>query len=193
MFIDYLSLLLVNMAAGFLILAVFLCKGLSSAQKKDWVPAFVIVGLVAFICGLHLIWIWPLPGSYNSAFGETSVLFGVLFLGAALALAKGYELYPLGIYSLFAGIAAVVIGARIINLGMTKEPLVSGAGFILSGLSGIGVLPALFLRNRKPVVLICAFFLIVAAILWACTGLFCYWGHMESFAKWVPGIIPAVE
>jgi putative membrane protein len=46
-------------------------------------------------------------------------------------------LLTLAIYVFFAGIAAVVIGIRIMNLGLTKQPFLSGVGFILTGLAGI--------------------------------------------------------
>lgn len=87
MFIDYLSLMLLNMAAGLVILAGYLYRGMESKYQKKWVPGFAITGFIALTNGYHMTWTWPLPGSYNSAFGEMSILFGVLFLGAALALA----------------------------------------------------------------------------------------------------------
>ena len=69
-FIDYVALLLVNMTAGFVVLAFFLLYGLSG-ERKRWAAPFAMAGLVAFLCGLHMIFRWPLPGAYNSAFGET--------------------------------------------------------------------------------------------------------------------------
>jgi putative membrane protein len=35
---------------------------------------------------------WPIPGSFNIAFGETTALFGILFVGTSLTLAMGWEL-----------------------------------------------------------------------------------------------------
>jgi uncharacterized membrane protein len=49
-------------------------------------------GFVALATGLHMIWNWPLPGSYNIAIGDLSVLFGIVFLGTALALAMSWRL-----------------------------------------------------------------------------------------------------
>ena len=95
-----------------------------------------MVGVIALANGLRMIWNWPLPGSYNIAYGELSALFGIIFLGAALALEKGWRLLTVGIYACFAGLAAAIVGLRIIVLGMTKQPLVSGAGMILAGVGG---------------------------------------------------------
>lgn len=186
MFIDYVSLMLINMSAGFFMLAIFIYKGLDSPDRKIWAPGFLAAGAVALLCGLHMIWTWPLPGSYNSAFGEMSVFLGIIFLAAALALAKEYDLFPLGIYSAFAGLAAVLLGVRIINLRLTAEPLISGTGFILSGLSGLCVLPVLYFRAKRFLIVFCTVVLIATSLIWARTGYMAYWGHMSGFSKWVP-------
>ena len=48
-FIDYVALLLVNMTAGFVVLAFFLLYGLSG-ERKRWATPFAMAGLVAFLC-----------------------------------------------------------------------------------------------------------------------------------------------
>ena len=179
MFIDYLTLMLVNMAAGFVLLACFLIWELGTPENKGWAPVFGITGLVASISGFAMSFTWPLPKPYNPAFGEMSVLFGVLFLGAAWSLSKGWDLTPLGIYALLAGIAAVIVGVRIIHLGLTASPIMSGVGFILSGLAG--VMAWVILRMRKVMVLriFAAFLLLVTAGIWAMTGYGAYWQHLK--------------
>ena len=92
MFIDFVALMLLNMAAGFGVLAFFLLMGLAGGDRKRWVAPFAMVGLVAIVCGFRMIFTWPLPGSYNSAFGEMSVLLGAIYLGIALSLAKDWNL-----------------------------------------------------------------------------------------------------
>src|SRR3989338_7667599 len=186
MFVDYVPLLLINMAAGLFLLAWYLYKGIEAVEQKIWAPAFAIVGFVALVNGLHMSWTWPLPGSYNVAFGEMSVFFGVLFLAAALAFANNWGLFPIGIYSVFTGIAAVLIGIRIINLKMTQEPIVSGMGFILSGLASIFVGPVLYFKNNRALRIVISFFLIVAGIIWLRTGYKAYWSHLSNLSKWVP-------
>jgi hypothetical protein len=60
-------------------------------------------------------------------------------------------LLTLAIYVFFAGIAAVVIGIRIMNLGLTKQPFLSGVGFILTGLAGICAAPTLYLKINRAI------------------------------------------
>jgi putative membrane protein len=85
---------------------------------------------------------------------------------------------PLSIYALFAGVAAVIIGLRIIDLGLTKNPTLSGVGFILSGMAGM--LSPIFLRMtaslaaRILAVVIC--YAVVA--IWALTSYMAYWAHL---------------
>jgi putative membrane protein len=102
----------------------------------------------------------------------------VLFLAAAWCLAKDWDLSPIGIYAFFAGWVAVVIGIRIIQLGLTQEPILSGTGFILTGLGG--VLAGFILSHRRNIVLrrVGAAVLTVAALIWALTGYMAYWGHL---------------
>ncbi len=192
MLIDYLTLMLVNMTAGLFVLAYYVYRGIGAENTKRWVPGFAMTGFIAVVAGLRMTFTWPLSGSYNIAFGEMSVLFGMLFLGAALALWKGWEMRTVSIYAFFAGLAAVVVGARVISLGMTKSPVVSGIGFILTGLGGLFAWlcclaePILSLRTNRILRAIGALVLIVAAVIWAFTGYAAYWDHLESFSKWVP-------
>jgi putative membrane protein len=190
--IDFLTLMLVSMTAGLFLLAYYVYRGIGAENAKQWVPGFAMTGFIAVVTGLRMIFTWPLSGSYNIAFGEMSVLFGVLFLGAALALWKGWEMRTVSIYAFFAGLAAIVVGARVISLGMTKSPVVSGIGFILTGLGGLFAWlcclaePILSLRTNRTLRAIGAIVLIVAAAIWAFTGYAAYWDHLESFSKWVP-------
>jgi len=187
MFIDYLTLLMINLAAGTALLAYFVLKGITAEDSKPFAAGFAIVGLIAFLGGSHMVINWPLPGSYNIGFGESTVLFGVVFLGAALALSKGWDLLPVAIYAFFAGVEALLVGLRIIDLGLTKNPLVSGIGFILAGLGGIAAGPGLsFLKKSETFRYIAAAVLILISLFWAYTFYNSLWGHLESFTSWVP-------
>ena len=189
MFIDYVALMLVNLVAGFVLLALDFAKYFEKNQKT-LVPGLLIVGFVATITGLGMIFAWPLPGSYNVPFGELSVLFGVLFLGAGVALAKEWNLLSLGVYAVIAGVAAVIVGIRVINLKMTSQPLLSGVGFILSGISGFFTLPAYVYKKNKAVRIVAIVIFAAAAAIWAFTGYASYWGHLQLFSKWAP---PAMQ
>ena len=61
-------------------------------------------GTIAVISGFRMAFTWPLPRSFNVAYGEMSIFFGILFLGAALAIAKEWELTLVALYGPFAGI-----------------------------------------------------------------------------------------
>ena len=108
------------------------------------------MGGVALATGLHMIWTWPVPGSFNISFGETSVLFGGLYLAASVALAMSWDLLTITVYAFFAGLTSIVVGVRIINLGQTRQPLVAGLGFILTGLGGVLAAPTLVISQAQP-------------------------------------------
>jgi putative membrane protein len=177
-FIDYVTLMLINMTAALVVLAVFLWKGLDEEDPKHWAPAFAVPGLVAAVCGFAMTFTWPLPGPYNIAFGEMSVLLGVLLLGASWSLARSWNLRPLGIYAFFAGAAAVLVGIRFIDLSLTKSPLLSGVGFILTGLGGIFAGFILIQAKNKGPRLIGALVMLAAAAIWAWTAALAYWTHL---------------
>jgi putative membrane protein len=186
MFIDYLTLIMINLVAGTAILAYYLYKGSQDEDQRPFAAGFGIVGLLGVILGLQMIFTWPLPGSYNIAYGETTTLFGGVFLAAALALNFRWDLKPVAIYAFFAGIYAVVVGVRLISLDLTKEPLLSGLSFILSGLGGVLAFPALSLLKNKTFRMLAALVLLVTALIWAFTFYNSLWAHMQSFSTWVP-------
>ena len=186
MFIDYVSLMLINLAAGLALLAAYVYFGLGSSNQKRWIPGFGVVGAITLVTGLHMTFTWPIPGSFNIAFGETTALFGILFVGTSLTLAMGWELLTLGIYGFFAGLVSLVIGLRFINLGLTPIAVPAGIGFILVGLGGI--FSALTLSPKAPRFLrvIGSIVLIVAALIFAFIGLSAYWAHLADFSMWQP-------
>ncbi len=186
MFINYVALMLINLTASLALLAAFAYDGMGKKDARHWSPAFAIAGLVQLGTGTHMIWTWPLPGSHNVAFGEMSVLIGALFLGTALAQAMQWDLLPITIYAFLAGVAAIVVGVRLINLEMTKEPLVAGMGYVLSGLAGVLAPAGYLLRENRLVRILGTLLLLGAAAIWAVTGYLSYWGHMVDYAKWLP-------
>ena len=186
MFINYITLMLINLVAGLFLLAGYVYFGLNRTNQKRWVPGFGMTGAIALVTGLHMIFTWPVTGSFNIAYGETTVLFGILFLGTAIALAQGWDLLTVAIYGFFAGLAAIVIGVRIINLGLTKSPLLSGIGFILTGLGGVFAAPTLYFQSIRTLRIIGAIVLVAAALIFAFTGYLAYWGHLAGYSNWKP-------
>jgi len=134
---------------------------------------------VAAVGGFAMTFTSPIPKPYSMAFGEMSVLLGVLFLGAAWALAQGWSLLPLGVYAFFSGLAAVLIGVRIIHLSLTLAPLMSGGGFILTGLGGVCAGVVLWRREVNALRVVGGLVMLAAASIWALTGGMAYWSHMK--------------
>jgi putative membrane protein len=186
MFVDYLTLMLVNLVAGLLLLAVHLVFFMEQDSKR-LAPGFLLTGSLGAATGLHMTLKWPLPGPHNIAFGEMSLLFGALFFFAGLALLREWDLLGLGIYAVLAGLAAVVVGARILNKSLTQEPVLTFLGYLFTGVGGILTLPAYLLHKSLAFRIVVALVLLVGAAIWAFTGYGSYWVHLESFAKYFPG------
>jgi putative membrane protein len=190
MFIDYITVMLVNMSGGLFILAHFVYKGLAAPEKSSWAPAFAMVGIVALATGLHMSFTWPIPkldqvnlSFANIAYGEMTILFGALFLGGALAVLKNRGFEALAIYAFFAGLAAVVVGVRIGKLGLTNSPQLTAVGFVLTGLAGILACPLWRFRENKPARIVVSVILAIAGLIWAFTGYMAYWGHIAKFSQ----------
>jgi putative membrane protein len=188
MFIDYITLMLMNLVAGLVLLATYVYFCLDESNQKRWVPGFGMVGAIALVTGLHMTFTWPVIGSFNIAYGETSVLFGILFIGTSLALAMSWDLLTLSIYGFFAGLVSLLIGVRFINLGLTPTPLRVGIAFILVGLGGVFSAPTLYFRKNRLLRTIGAIVLLVAALIFTHIGLDAYWAHLETFSTWQPGL-----
>jgi putative membrane protein len=186
MYIDYLAIMLINLVAALSLGAIYLVFGIDQSDQRRWAPGFGMTGLLFLITGFHLLMTWPLPGSYNIAFGAGAVLFGIVLFGAAVAQALCWDLVTMAIYASFAGLAAVVLGVRIINLKMSQQPLLAGIGYILAGASGLLALPVWYLRRHLWLRVLLAVVLTAAAVIWAITGYGAFWEHLETFAKWAP-------
>ncbi len=181
MFIDYVTLMLINMAAGFFVLAGFLVRK-EGDPTQPWAPVFAMVGYIALITGFRMTFTWPLPGSYNVAFGELSVLFGGLMLGAAWHFAKDWDLKPLALYGFFAGLAAVVTGIQFLRLQLSTTPLLAATGFLLAGIAGLGAYPAVRCHCKKFQAA-GAMVLAASGLIWAYIGYNAYWHHLANFMK----------
>ncbi|TFI55522.1 DUF981 domain-containing protein [Mastigocladus laminosus UU774] len=186
MFVNYITLMLINMVAGLFLLAGYVYFGLDHAYQKRWIPGFGMTGAIALVTGLHMTFTWPVRGVFNIAYGEMTVLFGILFLSTSLALALGWDLLTVTIYGFFAGLAAIVIGVRIIDLNLTRNPLLSGIGFILTGLGGVCAAPTLYLKTNRKWRLFGAILLVIAALIFAFVGYITYWNHLGEYSNWKP-------
>jgi putative membrane protein len=186
MFIDYLATMLINLVAALFLVALYLVVGIDKPDQRRWVPGFAITGLIFLVGGWHLLSAWPLPGSFNIAFGAAALLFGAVLAGTALAQAFCWDLLTVAIFAFFAGLAAIIMGIRIINLGMSQDPVLAGIGYILAGLGGVLATPVWYLRRYAWIRWLAALILLVAAVIWAITGYGAFWEHLSSFSKWAP-------
>jgi len=185
MFIDFLTVMLINMVVAFVVFALYLAFFFDKGAKK-MVPGFLMTGFIALVTGLRTIFYWPLPGSNNILFGDLTVMLGVLFFMAGLAILFDWDLITVGIYSAFAGAVSILLGVRILNMSLTKEPLVAAAGYILTGATAVATLPVLALPKWKWLRWLTALAAIGSAVIWAIIGFPSYWGHIDSFSKWMP-------
>ncbi|MFA6133880.1 MAG: DUF981 family protein [Phycisphaerae bacterium] len=194
-FIDFLTLMLTNMSAGLCILAFFLVWGLSREDRRPWAAGFAMVGLVATVSGLHMSLTWPITvaGEYNLrfanlAFGEMSVLVGILFLGAGGVLAWRMSMAPIAIYAAIAAAMAVALGIRIEGLGLTAKPALTCGGFVLTAIGGLGAALAATVKMPLGVRIANAVVLLVAAAIWLATAILAYWAHMQSLSGKTGGL-----
>jgi putative membrane protein len=185
MFIDWLTLLLLNMMVALVLHALFMGRFIEKDPKKI-IPGFLLTGAIALIAGFRMAFEWPLPGAYNIIYGELSVLFGAFLFMAGLAVAFGWDLLTVGIYALFGGAASVLLGIRILNLNLTSEPLIAALGFIVTGGTAIITMPALAFPKMKWLRMLVALGALVSALIWILVGFPAYWSHIEAFGKWAP-------
>jgi putative membrane protein len=190
---DFLTLMLIDLVAGFFLLAHFVYRALgkpeAEVEYRQWVPGFLVVGFIAFLSGLVMTFAWPLSGSFNIAYGETAVLFGGLLLGATLAFAQRLRFESLALYALIAGAVVIVIGIRFLDLGLSKHPTLTGIGFILSGVVSVlaaGGLTFERARHNRFFRIVFALIALAAGVIWAFTAFTAYWDHLEGFLTYKP-------
>jgi len=186
MFVDYTGVMLVGLGAGFVVLAHYLYRNPERDERQAWAAAFFVSGLIGLVTSVPMILTWPLPSSYNIAFGEPALFLSVAYIGAAITLALKWEPLLPALFGFFGGLIALVVGARIIDLGMTQAPLLSGLGYLSAGLGGCLTLPAINWRHIRWIALLAAILLGLAALVFLFTGYEAYWGHLAQFAKWAP-------
>lgn len=184
--IDYLAVMLVAVGSALALLAFYLYFAPDESHRPGWGSAFLGIGLLLTLLSVPLNVMWPLTGSYNIAFGEPALFFGLTLDAAGLALLMKQEVLAPAILGFFGGIVAIIVGFTMISMGMTKEPGLAGTGYILAGLGGVLTLPAVGYRKQRVIAIVAAIVLLVGALIWLYTGYMAYPGHLAGFAKWVP-------
>ncbi|NLD73219.1 MAG: DUF981 family protein [Chloroflexi bacterium] len=178
--VNYVALMVVNLALSFMLFAAFLYFGLREVDHSRWAPAFLATGIVQLLTGLHMVFTFPLPGVYNQAFGEPAVVWGALQIGLWYATAHNTGLMPLAIVGFLAAIHPIVVGAQVLNLGLTQRPTEGAIAFILSGLAGLTVLPLYFLRERAWARALAALAAFGAGMAWLITAYMTVWDHLAG-------------
>lgn len=186
MFVDFVSIMLVNLAAGLALLAHYLYQMPEPGSRRSWAAGFFAVGLVGFVLGVQMVTHWPLPGGYNVAFGEPDLFLSTAFLAAAVTLTFEWEPLIPAIYGAFGGLQAILVGIRLLELHLTQAPTIAFLGYVSAGVGGILVLPALEWRAARWLAVGTAIILGLSAILWGVTGYEALWSHIADFGKWLP-------
>lgn len=187
LFIDYVTLLLLNMSAAFIILALYLFRGLDDPEQGRWSLGFCMTGIVAFIFGAQMSVTWPLPGQYSSVFGDFSVFLGAIFFFAGLGMARGWRLELVATYAIPIGLASLITAFRFFTLKLTQSPALASTGFLLTGLAALAALPTLlFLRNNRGWRVFAGGVCLVISLIWLANGYGGIWMHLEGFKEWVP-------
>lgn len=190
MFIDWLTLLLVNMMVALVLHSLFMGFWIDKDPRKV-IPGFLLTGAIALIAGFRMAFTWPLPGPYNIIFGELSVLLGAFFFMAGLSIQFGWNLLTIGIYSLFGGAVAILLGVRIWVSALTTEPFVGGLGFVITGAAAVITLPGLAFPRLKWIRWLAALAALGSALIWIIVGFSAYWAHVDAFGKWAPATMLA--
>jgi len=191
---DYIPLLLMNMAAGLMILGGWLFSLPGRGDRRHWAPPFGAVGLVATVTGGCMTLTWPVRGLMeaggttmsmvfaNIAFGEPTFLLGVAFLAAAVAIGKGWPVWPVAVYGAMAGLVGIVLGARIWQAGLTQAPIPSALGFLATGLTAVLTLPSL--TFAWPILRrLTAGLAVLTGLYWTFLALMSYWMHVTAATK----------
>jgi putative membrane protein len=182
---DFVTLLLANMAAGLVVLAVYFLR-LPVETRHGYGIALLLSGIVAAVGGFYMSFIWPLPGAYNSLFGELSVLLGTIFAAVGWSLMTNGRLTGVAIYALIPSILAVMLGMRVLGLGMTAQPLMAAIGFWLTGVGGLLAAVAVFTALRRGPSVVAGIVLVLAAGVWLLVATASFWMHMQSFSDYKP-------
>ena len=188
MFIDYLTLIMINTITGIALLGQFLWKGLDDeAEHRSYAPAFGGVGFLALFLGLAMSITWPLPGSHNIYFGGATTLFGVVFLVTAFSLNRQTNLVPTTTLAFFAGIYALLAGVNMLVVGSAQQPPAAAFALLLSGLIGVSAAPYLmFFKESKMLRRVALVALLLTASMWMILFVASFWVHLSEFAAWMP-------
>jgi len=147
--------------------------------RMGFAGALGISGLYLFITGMAISFIWPFgsraapyAGSYaNVLFGGIATLGGLVLLATAAALYFNSGLSIVSYFAAVAGLYAAVDAYAILSLWVTKQPLVSGLGYLSFTAAGFLSVPATHSDNiwLRRLFMIFAFLFALAWLIQAMT------------------------
>lgn len=179
-FPDYLTIMLIDLAAGLLVLTLFLWKLSKPKEYSRYTIGFFMTGFLGLITALPMVLMWPLPGSYNIAFGEPMLFFSVILLAIGFAIEKHWAFDSIVVFGVLGAIMSIVIGVQIYNLGMTNSPFAAMGGYVLTGLGGLIAAPLLYHPKNKGLLVTATVLFVLAALLWLYIGYSAYFVHLAS-------------
>ena len=106
------------------------------------------MGFIVFSIGLWGEINWPLPGSYNILFFDPYTLLGIVLVGFAISVNRGWRTQYVGLLAAMTGLLSIYYGASAYNLGLTKEPLAMFFLYVAMGGTAIFTFPVTLWLDR---------------------------------------------
>lgn len=106
------------------------------------------MGFIVFAIGLWGEIVWPLPGSFNILFFDPYSLLGIVLIGYAISVNRGWRTQYVGFLAAMTGLLSIYYGASAYNLGLTKEPLAMFLLYVAMGGTAVFTFPVTLWIDR---------------------------------------------
>ena len=123
------------------------------SELKSSAPILGIFGFLLLVFALWGEMTWPLFAGtagirYNILFFDPMLLFGIILLAFAIALAYNLRTQFVGLFAVATGAVTMYYGAHGYLLNMTREPIALLGLYLAYGLSGVMTFPMSLLIDR---------------------------------------------
>lgn len=179
-FIDYLTIMLIDLAGGLINLTWFLWKLNKPKEYSKFVSGFLLVGILGLLTSLPMVLTWPLPGSYNIAFGEPMLLFSLIFLLLAISIIKQWPWDGIVVFAVLGSIMAIVIGIAIYSFNLTNTPFFAMMGYLMTAFGALISSYLVYRPKNKPLLILATILFVLSTILWLYIGYYAYYMHLSS-------------
>lgn len=109
------------------------------------------MGVIVFAIGVWGEVVWPLPGAYNILFFDPYSLLGVVLIGYAVSVNRGWRTQYVGFLALMTGLLSIYYGSSAYNLGLTKEPLAMFLLYVAMGGTAVFTFPVTLWIDRMVI------------------------------------------